>query len=158
MSDDHLSDVTADLRVTVTSSDPLHGSQSGARVHPVTRDNGRRAVLKVTTATNGAAREAAERELQLYLHLRPHLGVRTPQLLDYRESIDTIALPIRRHVLPLTGARTVGSTSPMISLACTARPFPQAHHGTARPGSPKRSPILIAPAPRSSGPGPLSEI
>jgi len=100
MSDDHLSDVTADLRVTVTSSDPLHGSQSGARVHPVTRDNGRPAVLKVTTATDGAAREAAERELQLYLHLRPHIGVRTPQLLDYRESVDTIALLLSAHPAP----------------------------------------------------------
>lgn len=89
-----------DLGVTLTADQPLAGSMSGSRVHAVTRPDGSPAVLKVTTAITGSKREAAERELDVYLHLRSRIGVRIAQLLGHRESADTIALLLTAHPAP----------------------------------------------------------
>lgn len=95
-----LTALARDLGVTLTADQPLAGSMSGSRVHAVTRPDGSPAVLKVTSAANGPQREAAKRERDVYVHVRPRIGVRIPQLLDHRESADTIALLLTAHPAP----------------------------------------------------------
>jgi Ser/Thr protein kinase RdoA (MazF antagonist) len=100
MNDDRVTALAQDLDVTLAAGEPLAGSMSGSRVHAVTRPDGGAAVLKVTIASAGSAREAAERELDVYLHLGSRIGVRTPQLLGHRKSTDAIALLLTARPAP----------------------------------------------------------
>ena len=99
-----LADIAADLGVRVTA-EPVAGSMSGSHVHAVTRHDGCRAVLKMTTGAEGPELEAGRRELHFYWHLRERVGVRTPELIDYREADDAVALLLTAHPAPLPALR-----------------------------------------------------
>lgn len=105
MIDHHLTDVAADLGITLAEATTLAGSLSGSHVYAVTRADHLRAVLKITTGTDGPAREAAERELHVYLELSDRLGIRVPTLLDHRETGDAIAILLTAHPAPRPAAR-----------------------------------------------------
>src|SRR4051812_46168674 len=100
MDEDRLTSIAGDLGVSLVRSNPLPGSMSESQVHAVTRPDQSRAVLKVTTATDGPARDAAEREVRFYLHLRNDVGIRTPELLDHRQSASGIAILLTEHPAP----------------------------------------------------------
>ncbi|GAA1853394.1 aminoglycoside phosphotransferase family protein [Microlunatus capsulatus] len=104
MTEDDVAAAARDLGVTLTAS-PLAGSMSASCVHAVTRADGTRAVLKVTAASEGRARQAAERELSVYLHLRGRLGVRTPELLGHRLSTHRVAVLLSEHPAPWPATR-----------------------------------------------------
>lgn len=100
MSDNGLVRAVSDLDVTLSDQGALTGSMSGSQVHAVTRPDRTLAVLKVTVSAEGPTRRAAERELHFYVNLRAQVGVRTPELLDYRESAHLVAILLTEHPAP----------------------------------------------------------
>ena len=100
MPEDDVASAVRDLGVTLAEPGVLTGSMSGSQVYAVTRPDRTRAVLKLTAAAEGPARRAAERELHVYLHLRSRVGVRTPELLDHRQSARVVAILLTEHPAP----------------------------------------------------------
>lgn len=83
----------------------IEGALSGARVVPVRHRAGTPAVLKLTTETDGDARQAAERELRFYRELQGSIGIGAPRLLAHREDDDFIAIVLTRHAAPRSATR-----------------------------------------------------
>jgi hypothetical protein len=81
----------------IDNPETLRGSMSGSRVVAVTRVDGSRAVLKVTIATDGWDRNAAERELDCYQRMRGRFPIKMPDLLDFDRTPEAVALLLSAH-------------------------------------------------------------
>ncbi|MEU6715976.1 aminoglycoside phosphotransferase family protein [Nonomuraea sp. NPDC046802] len=87
-----MTSVLGEWQLACRDSDAPMESRSGASVHAVRTIGGHAAYLKATPATSGSQAIAlARRELRFYQDLAPTTPVRTPRLLDCRDTEDGVA-------------------------------------------------------------------